>query len=351
MIDYKEINDNLEIDKVIDLMKQLGVNNYIEKETHIIFPTICHNENADEASMKLYFYKDTKLFVCYTECGSLSIFNFLKHYYETRQIEYDWFQDILNVIKKCSIEKGFSENKISKYTSIRADYENKKTRKELITYPEGVLKIFQKYYPVEWLEDGITKEAMDKFNILFSSPRNKIIIPHYDVNSRLVGIRGRALNEWEIENLGKYMPVQIEDQWYSHPLSLNLYGLNITKNTMRANGICYLFEAEKSVMQMHNFNMANCSAAVCGSRLNKYQLDLLMRTCAPKEVILCFDKEEKKGESEYFNKLWKMCKKYEAYANFSFIYDRENLLSLKESPTDKGEEIFKKLLEKRVKVK
>ena len=104
-------------------------------------------------------------------------------------------------------------------------------------------------------------------------------------------------------------------------------------------------------MQLHNFNMANCAAAVCGSRLNKHQLDLLMRTCHPKEIVICFDKEEKQFEDSYFKKLWDMCKKYEAYANFSFIYDRENLLEMKNSPTDKGEEIFKELLKRRIKVK
>ena len=35
------------------------------------------------------------------------------------------------------------------------------------------------------------------------------------------------------------------------------------------------------------------------------------------------------------------------YTNMSFVYDRENLLNLKDSPTDKGEVIFKKLVEKR----
>ena len=40
---------------------------------------------------------------------------------------------------------------------------------------------------------------MDKYNIRFSPTQNKIIIPHYDINGRLVGIRGRALNIEEVE--------------------------------------------------------------------------------------------------------------------------------------------------------
>ena len=65
---------------------------------------------------------------------------------------------------------------------------------------------------------------------------------------------------------------------------------------------------------------------------------------------MCFDKEELPGEEKYFNKLYDICRKYGQYAQFSFIYDREGVLDLKESPTDRGEEVFKKLLEKRVKV-
>ena len=63
--------------------------------------------------------------------------------------------------------------------------------------------------------------------------------------------------------------------------------------------------------------------------------------------IICFDKEEKPGEEKYFNKLYKIAKKYEKYCKISFIYDRENRLELKDSPTDKGELVFKQLLERR----
>ena len=80
-MNYEEIIDGLQIESVIKLMESLGVDRYEEKENCIIFPTICHNINADEASMKLYFYRNNKLFVCYTECGNMSLFKFLKLFY------------------------------------------------------------------------------------------------------------------------------------------------------------------------------------------------------------------------------------------------------------------------------
>lgn len=350
-MDYAEIISNLDTDSVIHLMTELGADRYDDREDFVIFPTICHNLESSEASMKLYFYKKNKMFVCYTECGSMSIFKFLRTYYEERQIEYDWYQDIYEVVCNCSSFKqkeGFIK---PVYKSLKERYSVARKEVQLPEYSPNVLDCFVKYYPPEWLNDGITKEAMDDFDISYSISQNKIIIPHYDIEGRLVGIRGRALNEWEVENVGKYAPIRIENIWYKHPLSMNLYGLNITQKNIRAHSICFLFESEKSVMQAEGFRLPNCSVAVCGSNFNKYQLNILMKTCAPHEIVLCFDKEELPGEDKYFNKLWNICQKYKNYCNFSFIYDREGLLDLKDSPTDKGEETFIKLIGKRVIVK
>ena len=350
-MDYAKIIENLNTDAVIHLMTELGADRYDDREDYIIFPTICHNEDSSEASMKLYFYKNNKIFVCYTSCGGMSIFKFLKHYYEERQIEYDWYQDIYEVVCNCSDFKRKEGFERTPYKSLRERYKVARKEVQLPEYSKNVLDCFVKHYPPEWLNDGITKEAMDAFDISYSIAHNKIIIPHYDIEGRLVGIRGRALNDWEVENVGKYAPIHIEQTWYKHPLSMNLYGLNVTKKNIRAHSICFLFESEKSVMQAEGFKLPNCSTAVCGSNFNKYQLNILMKACAPHEIVLCFDKEELPGEDKYFNKLWNICQKYKNYCNFSFIYDREGLLDLKDSPTDKGEETFIKLLGKRVIVK
>ena len=350
MIDYQSVIEGLNTDKIIELMVTLGVEDYEVKSGYVVFQTICHNEDATEASMKLYYYENSHMFMCYTECGPMTIFQFLKKYYETREIEYDWYTDIYQVILDCSNFSTIDNFKDKKYKS-RKDLYVYKDIPQLETYPNGVLECFVKFYPPEWLHDGISKKTMDKFNICYSPIQNKIIIPHYNVDGNLVGIRGRALNEWEVENVGKYMPVQIESKWYSHPLGLNLYGLNLNKENIKKSRICFIFEAEKSVMQCDGFQMDNCAVAVCGSQLNKWQIKTLIKTCHPQEIVICFDKEEQPPSDWYFNKLYKLCNKYKNYADFSFIYDRENLLDMKDSPSDKGEEIFKELLSKRVRVK
>ena len=350
-MDYQAIVDGITIDKVKLLLQKLGAKEIIDKGNYLITNTICHNEDADDASLKLYYYNNNKIFMCYSNCQAMSIFKFLKTYYETRNIEYDWVNDIYNVILDCSNfnpNEGFSA---PKHENLRAKYGKTKQEVVLPEFNKGALDTFVKCYPSEWLRDGITQAAMDKFNIKYSISQHKIIIPHYDVGGRLVGIRGRALNEWEIENVGKYMPVRLEQTWYKHPLSMNLYGLYENQENIRKSKICYVFESEKSVMQCESFSGPNCAVAVCGSQFNKYQLNLLIRTCNPNEIVLCFDSEELGDDTKYFDKLWAICQKYKNYTNFSFVYDRLGLLELKDSPSDKGEEVFRKLLEKRTKVK
>lgn len=112
-----------------------------------------------------------------------------------------------------------------------------------------------------------------------------------------------------------------------------------------------MLESEKAILQLENFSIPNCGVAVCGSNFNKYQLDILLKECNPKEVVICFDKEELPYSDSYYKKLKSICQRYNNYCNFSFVYDKEKLLRLKESPTDRGEEVFEKLLRKRVQVK
>ena len=196
MIDYKQIIEELDIEKIKLLLEKLKIP-FQETETYLVMPTVCHNENIDSASWKLYYYKNNHIFYCYTECScGMSIFKFLKKYYTVRNYNYDWYKDIYKVILDCSNYRQIDGFAPKKYKSIANRYQKEEIAK-LPTYPNGIINCFIKYYPVEWLNDRISKQAMDKFNIRFSTIQNKIIIPHYNVDNELVifFIRGdRELN-------------------------------------------------------------------------------------------------------------------------------------------------------------
>jgi hypothetical protein len=355
VIDIQEIKRRLTSQNIIDILYSLGASSHEEREDYIIFPTICHNPLDCEASMKLYYYKESRAFHCYTECGdNFDIFELIERVRKVNGNEVAFYDAIEYVLNFVTYNNFTFVNEDNTYQSRIDDYEQTKEI-ELKPYDKKVLDTFSFYPTKEWLSEGISVRAHKKFNILYYNYQNKIIIPHYDYKGNLVGIRGRALDEDDIETYGKYAPVRVEDTIYKHPLSLNLYGLYENQNNIRQFRTAIVLEGEKSIYKyddMYNYNIA---VASCGSSLNIKQVQLLVKKFNVNNIILAYDKEYENFSSEkgkkYFEKLKQMCEKYKNYCNFSFIFDFDNLLKEKQAPIDAGKEIFEKLMKERVEIK
>ena len=73
------------------------------------------------------------------------------------------------------------------------------------------------------------------------------------------------------------------------------------------------------------------------------------------EIVVALDKEYEDWRDskakKYREKLEKLCKKYKNQATFSYIWDYDNLLEEKDSPFDKGKEVFEELYRNRVRVR
>lgn len=351
MIDLNILEESLTDEKVIELLAFLGNDEYINKDDCIIFKTICHNVDPEDASLKLYYYKKNHRFVCYTECGdSFNIYTLFERRYKLLGIKYNFYKDIILKISNGNVVHKDNTGFYSVYESNYDKYRKTKPLVNLPHYNKNILNIYTSFATPEWLEDGISEEVMNIYNIKYSIVNNKIIIPHYDIDNNLIGIRGRALNENDLL-IGKYMPVQIEGYTYSHPLSYNLYGLNVVKDNVKKYELAIVAESEKSALQymtMFGKDKAIC-VACCGSSFHRYQLDLLL-SCGAKKVLIAFDKEGETWEKrqKYYNKLYSICNKYKNFCKMGFIFDSSNLLNLKDSPFDKGKEIAMKLIEQGV---
>ena len=354
-IDAKKLKDELTPKDIIKIATFLGAERYEEYENRLVFPTICHNTREAEKSMKLYYYFNSKIFKCFTECDEcFDIYGLIKKVFELRGIHYGYYEQIQTVVNILKIDLSNFDSSLDSYESELDKYKKKKKEIYLPKYSENVLASFLKYHPIEWINEGIDEETMEKYKIFYAPSKNKIIIPHYDIDNNLVGIRGRAMNQYEIEKGNKYMPFEVENILYAHPLHFNLYGLNFTKEAIKKSGVAIIFEAEKSVMMMDTvLREENNSVACCGSNLNKIQIELLLKHCNPKEIVIAFDKEYEKNytdqSNKYYLKLKKIVDKYSNYCNFSFIFDFDNLLKYKDSPIDRGYNIFLKLFENRIK--
>ena len=358
-IGKKDIVESITLNDVKDFLESLGVTqiDVNEEKQYLVCPTICHNPINEAESMKLYWYQNNKIFRCYTECNeAMSIFKLYQKFMELNERPVT-DEEAEDYVKKClrHIVIASSRN-TDTYEFEKEKYSYSANIPILDAYPSEILTYFTKYYHPSWLKDGITKEAMDKFQIKFSIGQNKIIIPHFDINGRLVGIRGRTIDKKEAEEFGKYRPIQIGKTIYAHPLQFNLYGIYEHKEGIKTRRSAIIAEAEKSVMLDEGYygNLSN-TVACCGSSFNKYHISLLTDILGAEEIVVALDKEYQDWRDDkakqYKKKILELCHKYKNQANFSYIWDYENLLNEKDSPFDKGKDIFAYLYKNRIKVR
>ena len=340
----KELKKRLTLDMIVDLTIYLGgeFNEQMETTEKMVLNTsLCHGGD----SYKCELYKDSLNFHCYTNCGSFDIISLVEEVMDLSFSEaIEFIEEYFHLGIKA--QRGFGKPKkreapIRKPIKKEIDF-----NEQLPEYDSSILNTFIHFYPPEWLNEDISKETMDKYKIMFDIESNGIIIPHYDKDNRLVGIRERNLDKRQVEVLGrKYTPYTSfrYKKTYKHKLSLNLYGINHNKEAISQFEKCILFEAEKSVLKMDSiYHENNPSVAGGGSSLNDYQLNLL-KVNGCKKIYLAYDREE---DEKWQIKLDKIC---DRIINFGFecyvIEDKEGkYLDLKDSPIDKGQKNFEILL-------
>ena len=384
MIGAKEVIEMLSWEDIQKIMHHMGADEKkTSKDNELLFHSICHHSN----SFKLYFYKDSKLFHCYSQCGSMTLFDVVANvqgYYgeDSFQQSFDYVCKFFNIDRNegKSNKHGFGkqieniENEL-KILNSHKKREVKREFKMLPTYKETYLNLYQSYYPIEWLEEGITEEVLDAYEIKMDLLEQRIIIPHRDIFERLIGIRCRNYKEELVEDGKKYMPVYVGDVCCSYPMEFNLYGLWRSKNNIIKQKRVALFESEKSPLKYESIYGAdnNISAAMCSMNFTHVQRDILL-LLGVQEINICYDKqyeldkleyfknknnkdlteeeriEKKKKINEYNSYFKKLLKIYRLVGNYMQMYvlaDFGNRLDYKDAPIDRGREIYEELFEER----
>ena len=359
------IKSELTLEQIQDLLFEW--NGEPERRGNIIVSkTICHCGQ----SHKLYYYPNTTLFKCYTDCSeTFDIYQLTQKVMSREQPkpreDSDW--NLPEAIDYIARRFGYSPNNyqqetqseilddlklFDKYDRIK-DINITSQEVELKEYDNSILKNLPRPVIVPWLEEGITKEIMKEANICYDPKNQGIVIPHYDINNRLIGIRERTLIKEQAEKYGKYMPAKIGQQMYNHPLSFSVYNLNNSKENIKKIKKAIIFESEKSCLKYRSFfgKENDISGGVCGSNLINYQF-WLIHSLGAEEIIIGFDRQYKEiGDEEYYRwikKLKGIAKKYSIYCNITFLFDTKNLLEYKDAPTDKGAEVFLQLFKERL---
>lgn len=331
----------------------------ISKQGHLVFQTVCHGGD----SFKLYYYTDSMQFHCYTKCGdSFDIYEVVMRAKKTSGIDLTFGESIKHVASLTGKHLTSTSEKVSYQTNDmdwinRAKGNNKKKIDgNLRVYDERVLDVFLPYPHEEWIKEGIGYNTQKLFKVGYYQREDRITIPQYNIDNELIGIRGRAMLQEDIDAGKKYMPLTVGTQLYSFPTMFNLYGLNITKNAAKKKRKIGIFEAEKSVMKAQEiYGENNWTVATGGSAHSRFHRDIILGLETVEEVILFPDREFRevgsKAEKLYQKTILKYAQMYAPYFRTYVCWDRWDKLDYKSSPIDHGKEAFEFLMQNKIEIK
>ena len=361
--DKKAIREELSIDDYFQLVTEWGGNPEFTP-FGFISDTICHNPPG-EGSRKLYFYENSDLFKCYTDCDCA--FDIFELTIKVAQIQSNRKIDLNDAVRylatKFNIVIALDDTEdigladwqyLIAYDKIN-DIPTANQVPQLKEYDKHILEplAINPNYLTPWINDHIKPEILAHAQIGYNFSTDQISIPHFDKDGRFIGLRGRTMVKEDAERFGKYRPMIINKQQYNHSLGLNLYNLNNSKDNIKRMGKAIVFESEKSTLQYQSyFGFENdISVACCGSSVSSYQMQLLIDEGA-QEIIIAFDRQfQELGDNEFKRlkaKLLNLHKKYKNEVLVSFIFDKHLITSYKASPTDEGPEKFMQLFKERI---
>lgn len=358
--DKEDVKEEITMDQIYELVRDWGGDPKRTPEG-LVARTICHGGH----SHKLYIYSNTKLCRCYTGCDepTFDIFELTR---KVMRIQHGLNYTLNDAVRYIAQYIGYAGQAPRNYDE--ADWDAIQEQSSLLDFeprdwhtilPEYDMTILDRMnYNVQiepWLKEGITQDIMDRACIGFFPGADQITIPHFDYNNRFIGLRGRCLAKDDCERWGKYLPIRVGDISYSHPTGMNLYGINWAKNNIGRIKKAIVFEAEKSVLKFASYYGWNNNVAVAcsGSNISRYHLQQLLDAGA-EEMIIALDRQfQAIGDEEYVHlikNLQKMSDKYKNFIKISIVFDKDMRTEYKDSPIDRGPELFQQLYNERLKI-
>lgn len=354
-MNFKDLRDELTDESIKEILAQFNVEPVDEDDERIIFPTCCHN--LEGGSPKLFYYKNTKLFHCYTECAaSFDIFTLLQKMYALRGQEISLKQ----AVEICNLDSSVLRPEDRGYNCIDdirymqelnnvyiPDVDNL----DFKIYDKSILNKYSFNYMglMPWIEEGIGVNALQRFSIGYDAGHQAIIIPNFNYEGELIGVRARYFKPEDIAK-GKYRPLYANGQLYNHPTGRTFYGIYENHKNIERKRMAIIFEGEKSVLLFETIYGPNNNIALAtlGQNITKDHIQYLLKMKVT-HVILAYDtdyedyKDLKTVEAKYKAK----AKILSPYFNVSYLIDEEFLLPYKSSPIDGGKDTFERILKNR----
>ena len=194
---------------------------------------------------------------------------------------------------------------------------------------------FSNELPSEWLNENMSEEVLREYDIRIDKKSNRIVYPVFDNNDNLIGCKGRSrFSNFKELGIAKYMNYKKIDA------TDFLIGSKYNRKQILADNSVVIFEGIKSGLKLTTYTGKKNWLAAETSYLNDDQIRVLL-SMGIKDITIAFDSDV------CFDKIKKCTEKLRRFTNVYYIKN-DGSLGEKESPIDRGIEVFNKLYEKRV---
>jgi hypothetical protein len=181
MLDKERIKQELDEQDIRLLLKDLGsAEPRTDKDGHLLFQTVCHSGK----SHKLYYYKDTRTFRCYTECSdTFDIYELVRRSKLQKNIKLSFYECIKYVASltnkniHCSsiLSNSDRDYLISDWDWIKRYKRVEKPKVNIPNINPIILDVFKEAYHESWINEGISIETMEKYEIKYYIKDDKIV--------------------------------------------------------------------------------------------------------------------------------------------------------------------------------
>ena len=355
-IDVKKLKKSLSLAHHKQIMQALGIPSYSENSTQIVYYTGDKNVDPYKGSPKLYFYKDTSIYVGMTAGRSYDIISLVQTRLALLKQScsfLDACQFILDTtnINPDSISHVKKEGHVYDWSNLERFIRVRKYGNQLSEYNRNIIDTLPPLYPQAWIDEGISEETMDKYQIRYYERCNQTVIPCFDDEARLVGVRVRNWDKDRVEQ-AKYMPlVTLDGQCYKFNTNQVFYGINYNKPEIERTGKVIIVESEKAVMKLDTYmGRHNIALGMYGSNLGIQRRNQLLKM-GVNTVSYVVDNDFIGQDDEFFEqwreKIRHFIKLWDGFCRVEIVWDNLGLLGPKENATDRTKEIWEQLWENR----
>lgn len=355
-VDVKKLKKALTLSHYDTILRELGIPIFSKSNTEWRCWSGEKNRNPMDGSPALVFFPDTKIFIGYTSSRSYDCISLV-------QTRLNLLGQTCSFLDACNwiLEKtGLDPTKITKpltnthvydWSELERFVRVRKYGNQLPEYNRNIIDTLPTLYPQAWIDEGISEETMAKYQIRYYERCNQTVIPCFDSEARLIGVRVRNWDKDRVEQ-AKYMPlITLDGQCYKFNTNQVFYGINYNKPEIERTGKVIIVESEKAVMKLDTYmGRHNIALGMYGSNLGIQRRNQLIKM-GVNTVSYVVDNDFIGQDDEFFEqwreKIQHFIKLWDGFCRIEIVWDNLGLLGPKENATDRTKEVWEQLWENR----